>query len=170
MTCELMLLRHGKSDWSTATGDFDRPLTGRGKRGAKGAGVWLSRIKSIPDHIVTSPARRAWGTAHRAAANMGLEQEAIVRDERIYAADVSDLLQVLRECPNQARRVMLVGHNPGLEELVEYLADDLVEIPADGKLMPTATIAWLTMSGSWSELDAGCAQLKAITRPSDMSG
>ncbi|MCP4125713.1 MAG: histidine phosphatase family protein [Gammaproteobacteria bacterium] len=170
MTWELMLLRHGKSDWSTMAGDFERPLTRRGKRGAKGAGEWLSRIKSIPDHIVSSPARRAWGTARRAAAKMDLGREIIVRDERIYAADVSDLLLVLRGCPDQARRVMLVGHNPGLEDLVEYLADEMVEIPVDGKLMPTATIAWLIIPGGWSRLDAGCAQLRSITRPDAQAG
>ncbi|MCP3670554.1 MAG: histidine phosphatase family protein [Gammaproteobacteria bacterium] len=170
MTCELMLLRHGKSDWSTAVGDFDRPLTKRGKRGAKGVGGWLSRINLIPDHIISSPASRAWDTAHRAAEYMGLGQEFIVRDKRIYAADVSDLLQVLRDCPGSAKRVMLVGHNPGLEELVEYLVDGLVEIPADGKLMPTATVARLILTGGWAELDAGCAQLESITRPSGMLG
>jgi len=170
MSYELMLLRHGKSDWSTDSGDFDRPLTKRGKRGAEGVGVWLSRVESIPDYIIASPAKRAWDTARRAAVNMHLNQEVIVRDGRIYAADVSDLLQVLCESQDWARRVMLVGHNPGLEELVEYLADARVEIPADGKLMPTATVARLVLPNGWSELDPGCAQLESITRPSGMSG
>jgi len=168
MTIELMLLRHGKSDWSTAAADFERPLTKRGKRDAKRVGAWLFQGNAAPDYMFTSPARRAWGTARRAVKSMEMNKSTIVRDERIYAAGVSDLLAVLRECPDRVRRVMLVGHNPGLEDLVEYLADEVIEVPADGKLMPTATLARLSMACGWSELDAGCARLISITRPSDM--
>ncbi len=168
MKCELMLLRHGKSDWSTSDGDFERPLNKRGKRSAKLVGAWLAEQGMEPELIITSPAKRARSTARRAALNMNLGQDAIIRDERIYAADVSDLLQVIRECPASVGRIMLVGHNPGFEDLVEYLADNTVEIPEDGKLMPTATLAQLTMIGDWSDAGAGSAHLEAITRPSAM--
>jgi len=168
MTYELILLRHGKSDWSVATGDFDRPLTERGESGAKSAGRWLHDSGDVPDYIVTSPAKRACSTARRAAKHMGFDVESIVKDHRVYAAGVSDLLAVLQDCPDEANRVMLVGHNPGFEDMVQYLADEKVLIPADGKLMPTATLAWFTLSCGWKELKDGCASVKSITRPADM--
>ncbi len=168
MTRELMLLRHGKSDWSVTVGDFDRPLTQRGKRGAKQAGCWLRNCGGVPDYIVTSPAKRACSTARRAAKQMEFDVDAIVKDHRIYAAGVSDLLAVLQECPEDAKRVMLVGHNPGFEDMVLFLADEEIMIPLDGKLMPTSTMAWFTLTCGWKELKEGCASLRSITRPADM--
>jgi phosphohistidine phosphatase len=170
MTCELMLLRHGKSDWATSAGDIDRPLKERGKRDAKRLGSWLHAHGLVPDFVVTSTAKRAWGTARRAADNMGLDRDAIVQDERIYAASVPALMTILRDCPDSAKRVMLVGHNPGMEELVRHLAGDEIEVPADGKLMPTATLARLTIPGSWGDLRAGCASLDSIIRPAELQG
>jgi phosphohistidine phosphatase len=99
---------------------------------------------------------------------MGFAVDSIVKDRRMYAAGVSDMLAVLRDCPAEANRVMLVGHNPGMEDMVEYLAAGKVVIPADGKLMPTATLAWFSLSCGWDELKDGCATLKSITRPADM--
>jgi len=168
MTHELMLLRHGKSDWSIFSGDFDRPLTKRGKQGAKSVGSWLRNSGDVPDYIVTSPAKRACSTARRAAKHMGFDVDSIVKDHRVYGAGVSDLLAVLRDCPDTASRVMLVGHNPGFEDMAQYLANEIIPMPADGKLVPTATLVWFSFSCGWKELKDGCATLKSITRPADM--
>ncbi len=168
MIRELMLLRHGKSDWSISASDIARPLTERGKHDAKRLGVWLHAHGLVPDYIITSTAKRAWGTARRAAEKMGLDRDVIVQNERIYAAGISALMTVLRDCPDSAKRVMLVGHNPGLEDLSKNLASDKIEIPADGKIMPTATLARFTIAGDWADLKAGCASLESITRPSDL--
>ncbi len=168
MTYELMLLRHGKSDWSVDAEDFDRPLTKRGKHSAELVGHWLHECGGVPDYIVTSPAKRARSTAHRAAKHMGFDEGSIVEDKRIYAASVRGLLAVLHDCPVDAKRVMLVGHNPGFDDMVKYLANQKVQIPADGKLMPTATVAWFSMECDWKGVDKGCATLISITRPGDM--
>lgn len=169
MTRELMLLRHGKSDWSVFAGDYDRPLTKRGKRGAKLVGRWLRESDAVPDYIVTSPAERARTTARRVAKHMGFNADSIVKDQRIYGAGVSDLLAVLSDCPDAANRVMLVGHNPGLADMVQYLSCEEVLMPVDGKLIPTATLAWFVLTCSWGELKDRCAALRSITRPADMS-
>lgn len=163
-----MLLRHGKSDWNSSAGDIDRPLNLRGKRDAKRLGVWLRAHGLVPDYILTSTAKRARGTARRAADKMGLARDIIVQDERIYAASVPALLAILRDCPDAAKRVMLVGHNPGLEDLARHLAKDKIALPADGKLIPTATLARFTISGSWCDLAAGCASLDSIIRPAQL--
>lgn len=173
MTHELLLLRHGKSDWSTDTDDFHRPLADRGKRGAQRIGVWLARQGLIPDLVIASPAERALVSAEKCCKAMGLGSQGIQRDARVYAATSEQLLEVLAECPAQARRVMLVGHNPGLEDLLRTLADSPPETPADGKLMPTATLAWLRIpdsssSGPWASLGRGQARLVQLMRPSGL--
>ena len=166
MTRELLILRHGKSDWDVDADDFHRPLKDRGKRGAQRMGVMLLEQGLLPDFVLSSPAERAIVTAQKAVKAMGMGAEGIRQDERLYAADEDDLLAVLHSCPDQARRVMLVGHNPGIEELLIYLAEQKIPLPDDGKLLPTATLARLKMNCNWSELGPGCASLISLTRPS----
>lgn len=164
MSRELMLLRHGKSDWSEQLDDFDRPLKQRGKQGAQRVGVWLRQQELLPDYVVSSPAERAFATAQRVVMAMGLDSREIAQDRRIYAARVEDLLQVLANVPNSARRVLLVGHNPGLEELMEYLEGKPLPLPGDGKLLPTATLANIELPDDWRHLKSGSGRLTGITR------
>ena len=168
MARELLLLRHGKSDWSTDTDDFNRPLKDRGKRGAQRIGVWLLKHKLIPDLVIASPAERALNTAEKCCKAMGVTASQIEQDKRIYQADPEQLLEVLANCPPEAQRVMLVGHNPGFEDLLLHLADPTPKIPGDGKLMPTATIAQLSMPDDWKSLKQGAAKLLQLMRGSDL--
>lgn len=166
MPRELLLLRHAKSDWDAGVeSDFDRPLAKRGKKDAPAVGAWLYREGLVPDYVISSPAKRARQTATRVCKGLDFKKSQIVWDPRIYEADVETLLRVLADCPAQARLVLLVGHNPGLEELLRYLAGDEIETPEDGKLLPTATVARLEMPEDWRGLQAGCAHLVSITRP-----
>ncbi len=165
MTRELLLLRHGKSDWNTEFDDFHRPLTNRGKRGAQRMGVWLATHGMIPDYVVSSNAERAQVTAEKCCKAMGMGSAGIVPEQRIYCASIHDLIGVIRQLPPEAERVMLVGHNPGLEEILTYLADATPEFADDGKLLPTATLAILTTDKGWSEQKQGSARLESIIRP-----
>ncbi len=162
---ELLILRHGKSDWSQGGDDFARPLEERGKRDAQRMGVWLVQQDLLPDYILSSPAQRAIATAEKICKTMGIYTQQIKQEPRIYEADAGRLLEVLSHCPAKAGRVMLVGHNPGLEELLLHLSDKQPEPSKDGKLLPTATLARLLMPDDWSSLPAGCAQVDSITRP-----
>ena len=119
----------------------------------------------MPDYIVTSPAERALVTAQKACKAMGNGDEGIQQDRRIYAADIDRLLAVLSDCPQDAGRIMLVGHNPGLEELLDWLVSDTLPVTEDGKRLPTATLAIVKMPDDWQTLIAGCARLDSITRP-----
>ncbi len=168
MTRRLLLLRHGKSDWDADVDDFDRPLKGRGKRAAQRVGNWLVQQDAVPDYILASPAQRALQTARRACKAMDMAEETIRTDKRIYEAGVDDLLATLGECPETSQRVMLVGHNPGLESLIAWLARDHIPVPSDGKLVPTATLAMLAMPPDWRHLQSGCATLMSITMPADL--
>lgn len=165
MARELLILRHGKSDWDAGTDDFNRPLKDRGKRAAQRMGVWIHRQQLLPDHVVSSPATRALETARKLCKAMGIGDQGIQRDSRIYEASAEELLEVLADCPQGARRVLLVGHNPGLEDLLLMLAAEPLEIMAGCKLLPTATLARLTLPDDWQRLSPGCALLESITRP-----
>jgi phosphohistidine phosphatase len=164
----LLILRHGKSDWSTGKPDFERPLKERGRLGAQQIGAWLLGQGLAPDWVVSSDAERAKGTAEEVVKTLGMKPSDIHWERRVYAAYRDELLAVLRDCPPSAKRVMLVGHNPGLEDLVTYLAGAQVEIPPDGKLLPTAALARLSMPEQWDRLDAGCARLESVIRPADL--
>ena len=168
MTRELLLLRHGKSDWDAGTDDINRPLKDRGKRGAQRIGVWLAQQQLLPDRVISSPAERALVTAQKCCKVMGIGAADIVQDKRIYQADPVELLQVLADCPASAKRVMLVGHNPGLEHLLELLVEQPPEVPEDTKLMPTATLARLQTASEWDALAKGRASLLQLIRASSL--
>lgn len=169
MSRELLILRHAKSDWSTdASSDFERPLAERGRNDAPRMGAWMRKKGLVPRHVVSSPAERARETAVLVCNALDIKKKDIRWDTRIYAAEVSELIAALADCPGDASSVLLVGHNPGLEDLVEHLVADDLDIPEDGKLLPTATLARLEMPDDWSGLDRGVARLKSITRPRDL--
>jgi phosphohistidine phosphatase len=154
----LVLLRHGKSDWSDDdVDDLRRPLAGRGERQAPEAGRWLAgNVQSI-DLALVSPAVRARATWDLVAAELDQPPRALV-DDRVYEASVDDLLSVVREIDHEAHTVVLVGHNPGLEDLAQTLTGQAVA-------MPTSALAVLTMSGSWSTAGPGSALLRHSGRP-----
>ncbi len=163
---ELLLLRHGKSDWDAGTDDYHRPLKNRGKRGAQRMGTWLWQQGLVPDHIISSPATRARETAYKACKSMGLGVADVHLDERVYLPTTGALMDMLRACPSTAQRVMLVGHNPSLEDLLTRLVSDAVVIPDDGKLLPTSTLARLELQCDWQAIKGNCARLLSITRAS----
>ncbi len=167
MTHELLLLRHAKSDWSVEMDDFSRPLKKRGRRSAKQIGRWLREQDLIPDTILSSPAIRALATAQRVCRQLGIDKSAIICDPRIYEADASTLLTVLRTSCHE-RRVLLVGHNPGLENLLSKLINDSVPLSTNGKCLPTAALAQLVFKGDWTELAKGGAKLVTLIRPDSL--
>lgn len=166
MSRELLILRHAKSDWGPGhQSDFDRPLNRRGKQDAPKVGSWLYREGLVPDRVLSSPAQRARQTTLKVCKGLDIGKKDIDWDPDLYGASTPHLLGALGRCPSQAATVLLVGHNPGLEELLRYLAGDDLEVPEDGKLLPTATLARLEMPDDWSNLERGCAQLLSVTRP-----
>ena len=161
MTRELLILRHGKSEKSEGGSDFERPISDSGKRGAQRMAIWLLRNDLVPDYVVSSPAERAIETARKTCKAMGIAAGGIVEDRRIYEASIRDLLKVLRDVPTDARHVLLVGHNPGLEDLVVYL---------DGgdTVLSTASLARLELPDNWNTLEAECGRLMSVTLPGDL--
>ena len=162
---ELLVLRHAKSSWdSGARTDFDRPLSKRGLKAAPRVGRFLAEQGLAPDYVVSSPAMRAKQSVTLACGQMGIDESQIHWDDRIYHAYTGALMDVLAETPPDARRVLIAGHNPGLEMLVETLSAERVPMPDDYKLMPTAAVAHLELSTTWAEIDGGTARLISLTR------
>ena len=168
MARELLIFRHGKTVSRDQADDFSRPITDRGKRGSQRMGVWLWQKDIRPDYIISSPAERAFVSAQKLCKAAGLDAASIVTDRSLYGADLKSLLTVLADCPRKKQRILLVGHNPGLTDLLLYLLGGEVPAPDDGKLLPTATLARLVMPGGWKKLEFGSVQLKSLTRPDDL--
>ena len=162
MTRELLLLRHGKARKGKQGSDFDRPISDRGKRGAQRVATWIWRNDLMPDYVISSPAERALETARKACKAMGMGPQGIVEDQRIYEATASELLRVLGDVPQTARRVLLVGHNPGLKKLLCYLD------PENDESLPKAALAHLELPENWFELAAGCGRTLTRIRPGEL--
>jgi phosphohistidine phosphatase len=163
MKKELILMRHGKSDWSQPVSDFNRPIKKRGLKEAARVGQWLDEQGLAPDLIISSPAQRARQTAVTVSEVMDYTEDNIFFCEPVYMADVSELLDAIAMAPDECQRLMVVGHNPGMEDLLFYLTEEIDE-PDDGKVMPTATIAVLETESSWSALEHASCRLQIIAR------
>ena len=165
MSRELLILRHAKSAWDTpAPTDFARPLNKRGRKAAPRVGRFLHAEGLVPDFIVSSPAERARQTVTLVCEQMGIGPEALHWDSRIYGGGTRALIDVLRESPEDARRVLIAGHNPGLEMLLLELCRHRMEVPSDGKLMPTAAVAHIEIDTPWTGLKPGTGRLLSLTR------
>ncbi|KPK37239.1 MAG: phosphohistidine phosphatase [Gammaproteobacteria bacterium SG8_47] len=169
MSRELLILRHAKSDWGTgAASDFARPLSERGRKDAPRLGKWMRKHHLKPEHVVSSPAVRATETATAVSRALEFRVKDITFDERIYLAGLTTLLEVIASCPTEASRVMLVGHNPGLDELVEYLVQGELPLSDAGKLMTTCALARIELSDNWATLPRGSGKLLSLTRPREL--
>ncbi|WP_426626235.1 SixA phosphatase family protein [Leifsonia sp. McL0607] len=152
----LILLRHAKSDWSGSAPDIDRHLAKRGRAQAPLAGRWLANHAARIDLAIVSPAQRARETWELVSAQLA-HMPAAQFDDRVYGAPADRLLEVVLDVPDEVRTVLLVGHNPGIEQLASLLAGEDV-------IMRTAGIAEFGVEGRWPELDATSTVLRAAGR------
>lgn len=150
----LTLIRHAKSDWTDVTlSDFDRPLNGRGKKAAPKMGKRMAKRGDIPDLLLSSPAKRAAKTARLIAQELEISKDEIVYQSEIFAAKMKTLITLICELPEH-KHIALIGHNPGLSELAEWLCPD-----APGWL-PTCAILTIDLdSGSWKKIKKGCGHI-----------
>jgi phosphohistidine phosphatase len=142
----LLILRHGKSSWKDSSlADHDRPLKQRGKRDAPLIGELLREQGLVPDLILSSSAKRALKTALLVADASGYEGEIDIRRE-FYPGYPDAYIEALMETPDECQIVMVVGHNPGLEELLELLTES-------AEFLPTAALAQVVLPVNyWHEL------------------
>jgi phosphohistidine phosphatase len=163
----LVVLRHAKSAWPEGIADDKRPLAPRGLRDAPAAGRALAESDCLPDLALCSTAVRARQTWDLASAQWGTPPP-VRHDRRLYGADADELLDVVHEVQPQVETLLLIGHNPGLEELVLELAGDALDDALDEvrTKFPTSAIAVLAWHGTgWAALAPGTALLTSVTVP-----
>ncbi|MGW2719898.1 SixA phosphatase family protein [Streptomyces sp. NPDC001492] len=168
----LVVLRHAKSAWPAGVPDHARPLAPRGLRDAPAAGRALAEADCLPDLALCSTAVRARQTWELASAQWGTPPP-VRSDPRLYAADVSDLLTAVHEVSAEIETLLLVGHNPGLEELVLELAGDSLDDALEEVRLkfPTSAIAVLAWHGpAWDALAPGTALLTSMIVPRGKKG
>lgn len=157
----LLLMRHAKSDWDDAgVSDHDRPLNGRGQRAAPQMAALLIAEKLTPDLILSSTALRARTTALAVAEAAGWKPEVRLR-HALYLADPARIVHEIVRIPRDVGCLLVVGHNPGMEDLVSDLS-------MMRQAMPTAATARFAFPiGSWDELPAARAEQVHVWRPRD---
>lgn len=156
------LLRHAKSSWKDpGQADFDRPLNGRGEEAAPLIGGFILKKKIRPDLILSSPAERARQTALLVIKSAKLAAE-LRFDERIYEANTARLLEVVSQIDESVGVALLVGHNPGMEDLVETLT-------GEKQSMPTAALARIILDiEKWSKVRERTGQLDWLVTPKEL--
>ena len=159
----LMLFRHAKSDWPAGVPDRERPLAARGRRAAPIMGNYMVRSGLTPSQVLVSPARRTLETWD-AAAGAWVSPPTAAYEEAVYEATPRELLDLIRRRGN-ASPLMLVGHNPGLEQLTSLLVTphDRVRLP---EKFPTAGLAVIDLpAASWSDVRPATGTLERFVTP-----
>ena len=172
MTKTLYLLRHAKSGWDDPVArDFDRPLNKRGEKAARTIGQWMASNGVTFEHVIASPAVRVIDTLDVLWAGYGRKIEP-TWERRIYLASSATLLDVLREVSDEHDSVLMVGHNPGMEDIVFDLVADDGNSPLRDEVevkYPTAALAQLEIDiDRWADIGRPVAHLKRFVRPRDL--
>lgn len=151
----LVLFRHAKSDRPVGVADHQRPLATRGQRDATAAGAWLRDNLDAIDLAVCSTATRARQTWELASQRLADEPQSRA-EQRVYAATAEELLAVVRDIPAQVGTAVIVGHNPGLEDLLSMLG-------GNDDPLKTSGIAVLHGQGGWVDCGPGMALVAMAT-------
>lgn len=165
----LMLLRHAKSDRPAGVADLDRPLNPRGYRTAPLMGRYLAAENLRPEHVVVSPACRTRETWEPVRTALGGPDATLVRE--IYEAPDSALLSVIRRTPPDARSLLMIGHNPGLQDIALRLVG--AGVPAERHKLaagfPTGALAVIDFEvAAWSEVRAAAGRLERFVLPREL--
>ncbi len=152
---ELLVMRHAKTERS-ARNDRERGLTARGRADAEAAGRWLRKQRVKPEVVLTSPAVRARDTAELVVAGLAVAPEVRVVEE-LYEASAEEVLEIVAGMEDDRRSVLVVGHNPTMEELTHLLPGAAAD--AGEAHLPTAGVVILDVPGRWHQIAAGSVDI-----------
>jgi len=158
----LLVMRHAKSSWDNPDwSDFERPLNKRGMKSAPFIGSLLYQNNLTPEFVVSSPAKRAKHTAVLIKETAQVERP-IKFEDKIYEASANTLLYLIADFSDDFASILIIGHNPGLEDLIRLLTGDYCS-------MPTASVAKILLNiDSWKEIRMNCGFLETVLRPRDL--
>ena len=164
----LYLLRHAKSSWDDPSlADHERPLAPRGRKAARRIGAYLTEHGIEPELVLCSTAARTRETL--AGLGSAIPDTTQVEAEKaVYGAGAWDLLRRVRRAPAGVVSLMVIGHNPGLEDLAGMLASGGDRLPALRAKFPTGALATLVFEGTWSDLEPGDAELTGFVTPREL--
>lgn len=165
---ELYLLRHCKSDWNgSLSRDSDRSLSGRGLADANKLGQWMKENQYIPGYILCSTAVRARQTTQLMCNQLAFDENRIQYLPTLYLASLATLLSTIEASRDKSEPLLIVAHNPGMDELVNYLASQATPLTDQRKLMTTGCLARFSLPAVGQDLEHQ-AELLSITRPSEI--
>lgn len=157
---QLILIRHAKSSWSDlAARDFDRDLSGRGKRDAPVMGARLAASGMAPELLMISAAQRTRSTAALMAEPLGLDDAKIQPHQELYLASPDTMLKTIRTAPEEITRLALLAHNPGITELANMFGAAIDNIPTSG------IVSFEIPVDSWREVRGRRARLLDFDYP-----
>lgn len=166
----LILLRHAKSDYPLGVSDHQRPLAARGNREAPAAGRWLVENDLIPDYILCSDAMRARATCAWVLSELGEKAPTPYLDSRIYSASTAQLCSIINETPDTVSTLLVIGHQPVLQELALRLASKQSDQESVYELAmnyPTLGLTVMETQHPYSHLDARDATVTHFAVPRD---
>jgi len=164
-----MLMRHAKSDWNSHKADIDRPLNERGRKDAMSMGVYLKDRSLVPDRMVVSAAQRTQETADLLLSSLPVQDKDIIVDKELYLADRETLCEMIEIYALDNQRLLILAHNPGMDDLVEYLASTPPQLTASGKLMTTCAVACFNLDSSDALKKRGQGELQHLFRPGEIA-
>jgi phosphohistidine phosphatase len=155
------VVRHAKSTWEYPDlEDFERPLNNRGRKSARLMGAVLKKLGAVPDLMLSSPANRAAMTARMIADKINYPLDRILYNEAVYLSHDSVLLDVIKNMDDRVNQAMLIGHNPGLTALADYIGDQrIINIPTCGVCCIDLEIT------SWQAIGEHCGKLRFFEFP-----
>lgn len=168
---QLILLRHAKSSWDDPLlEDFDRPLAKRGRSAARRIADWLTQNRIRPSLVLCSPAARTRQTLDLLGDAIGADAE-VIHDKALYLAEMDGLLARIRAVDDHVGCLLMIGHNPGLQDLAVALASSAAKRERARLIekFPTASVAWFSVDGSgWADIDPATTELIEFLRPADL--
>jgi len=165
-----MIVRHAKSSWDDQlVSDIERPLNKRGTKDALSIASWLKGKNYMPDQLLSSTALRAKQTTEAIVNVLGLSGDKLIYLPKLYLATPETLLDIIHACSNQFFSLMLVGHNPGMEDLTKQLCRDTLPYTSDGKLLTTANFVLLEFPQKWKDVSSQNGKLIEFFRPKQLT-
>jgi phosphohistidine phosphatase len=170
----LSLLRHAKSSWDNERlADFDRPLSPRGRKSAKLMGRQMRKMGLIPDRVLCSPAARTRETAELVMPELGRANLKVDYDDALYEAEARALMARLERTDDGIRHLLVIGHNPGFQELALMLAGDehAPDRIAISEKLPTGALVVLELAPkAWSGIKPRCGRIVHFVTPRKLEG
>lgn len=166
MQRDLLIMRHAKSLHDEADiDDFDRSLAPRGEKDVARICEKLRDLGMIPDHIYSSPAKRAKQTAQLVCSHLSLPEDRLSLHPELYNARLKTLLAFITSIPDDFHMPMIVGHNPELDVCLEYLCGTNLPLTDSGKLMTTSSVAHISISTDAQDMLRRSGNFKQLLRP-----